>query len=410
MKALFVVLDGMADRPVAELGRKTPLQAARTPNMDRLARSGACGIVDPVAPGIPPGSDVANMALLGYDPHEHYTGRGALEALGAGLDLGPGDVAFRCNFATVNENGVVLDRRAGRISTENASVLAEAIREALEEADFGVEVKFVNTVQHRAVLVLKGEALSRAISDTDPKENGKPLKKCVPLDSSPEAKKTAGIVNNLSEFLMKVLREHPLNKELERPANAILFRGAGTLPDLRPLSELYSIRGACISAVALVKGVCKAAGLDILDVPGATGSYDTNLDAKFSRALEALNEGYDLMFVHIKATDVASHDHDAAKKVWFLERVDEALGKALDALSTEDTYVLITSDHTTSVRTGKHEGDPVPAALAGPEVRVDAVERFDEINCSRGSLCRLRGIDLMPVLMNLLGKVERFGF
>jgi len=410
MKALFVVLDGMADRPVAELGRKTPLQAARTPNMDQLARSGACGIVDPVAPGIPPGSDVANMALLGYDPYEHYTGRGALEALGAGLDLRPGDVAFRCNFATVDENGVVLDRRAGRISTENASVLAEAIREALEEADFGVEVEFVNTVQHRAVLVLRGEALSRAISDTDPKENGKPLKKCVPLDSSPEARKTADIVNNLSEFLMKVLKEHPLNKELERPANAVLFRGAGTLPDLRSLDELYGIKGACISAVALVKGVCRAAGLDILDVPGATGSYDTDLDAKFSRALEALNEGYDLVFVHIKATDVASHDHDVAKKVWFLERADEALGKALDALSTEDTYVLITSDHTTSVRTGKHEGDPVPVALAGPEVRVDAVERFDEINCSRGSLCRLRGIDLMPVLMNLLGKVERFGF
>ncbi len=410
MKAMFVVLDGMADRPVAELGRKTPLQVAKTPNMDKLAASGACGIVDPVAPGIPPGSDVANMALLGYDPYEHYTGRGALEALGAGLDLKPGDVAFRCNFATVNEDGIVLDRRAGRISTDKASVLAQAIREALEEADLGVEVEFANTVQHRAVLVLRGEGLSRAISDTDPKENGRPLKKCLPLDDSPEARKTADIVNALSELIMKVLREHPLNKELEKPANAILFRGAGTLPGLRPLGDLYGIKGACISAVALVKGVCKAAGLEVMEVPGATGSYDTDLDAKFARALEALRGPYDLVFVHVKATDVASHDHDAAKKVWFLEQVDVALGKALEALGTEDTYVLLTSDHTTSVRTGKHEGDPVPVALAGPEARTDDVERFDEVSCSRGCLCRLRGIDLMPTLMNLLGKVRRFGF
>ena len=410
MKAMFVVLDGMADRPVAELGRKTPLQVAKTPNMDKLAASGACGIVDPVAPGIPPGSDVANMALLGYDPYEHYTGRGALEALGAGLDLRPGDVAFRCNFATVDEDGIVLDRRAGRISTDKASVLAQAIREALEEADLGVEVEFANTVQHRAVLVLRGEGLSRAISDTDPKENGRPLRKCSPLDGSPEAKRTADIVNALSELMMKVLKEHPLNKELEKPANAILFRGAGTLPDLRPLGDLYGIRGTCISAVALVKGVCKAAGLEVMEVPGATGSYDTDLDAKFTRALEALKGPYDLVFVHIKATDVASHDHDAAKKVWFLERVDVALGKALEALETEDIYVLLTSDHTTSVRTGKHEGDPVPVALAGPEARTDDVERFDEVSCSRGCLCRLRGIDLMPTLMNLLGKVGRFGF
>ena len=411
MKALYLVCDGMADRPVKELGRRTPLQVARTPNMDRLAREGITGIMDPVAPGVPPGSDVANMALLGYDPYEHYTGRGGLEALGAGLELGPGDVAFRCNFATVDEQGIVLDRRAGRISTEKAAILAEAIRDALEEADLGVEVIFVNTVQHRGVLVLRGEGLSRAISDTDPKKNGRPMRKCVPLDDRPEARRTADIVNRLSELLRSVLAKHPLNKELKPPANAILLRGAGTVPKLKPLPELYGIKAVAVSAVALVKGVCRAAGMELIDVPGATGSYDTDLDAKLSHAVEALRKGADLAFVHVKATDIASHDHDAQKKIWMIERVDSALGKALEALDLDnETYVLITADHTTSLRTGSHEGDPVPVVLAGPEARTDDVRAFDEPSCARGGLCRLRGKDLMPVLMNLLGKVERFGF
>ena len=409
MGVLLVVCDGMADRPVVELGRRTPLQVAETPNMDKLAEVGSCGIMDPVAPGIPPGSDVANMALLGYDPYEHYAGRGALEALGAGLELGPGDVAFRCNFATVDASGVVLDRRAGRISTEKASVLAEAIREALEKADFGVEVEFVNTVQHRAVLVLRGEGLSKAISDTDPKVVGKPIKECVPLEDTAEARRTAEVVNRLTAFFREVLSSHPLNKELPKPANAILMRGAGSLPELKPLGELYGIRGACISAVALIKGVCRAAGLEVLDVPGATGSYDTDLGAKFSKAIWALGNGYDFVFLHIKATDVASHDHAVDKKVWFIGEVDKALGGALEALSLDEDYVVLTADHTTSLRTGQHEGDPVPLAIAGPEARPDGVERFDEISCSLGCLCRLRGVDLMPILMNLLGKVRRFG-
>ena len=151
--------------------------------------------------------------------------------------------------------------------------------------------------------------------------------------------------------------------------------------------------------------------MEVLDVPGATGSYDTDLGAKFSHALKALEDGADLVFLHIKATDLASHDHDARRKVEVIERIDKALGEALGALDLEDTtYVVLTADHTTSVRTGKHEGDPVPVALAGPEVRVDDVARFDEVSCARGGLCRLKGKDLMPILMGLLGKVKRFGF
>ena len=413
MNVLFVVCDGMADRPVKELGRRTPLQVARTPNMDRLADLGITGILDPVAPGVPPGSDVANMALLGYDPYEYYTGRGALEALGAGLELKPGDVAFRCNFATVSPDGVVLDRRAGRISTEDARVLAEALRAEAERLgpELGVEIIFVSTVQHRAVLVLRGEGLSRAISDTDPGENGKPIARCVPLEDTPEARRTADIVNAITERFRSVLAEHPLNKRLERPANAILLRGAGTLPPAKTLHELYGIRGACISAVALIKGVGRMAGLELVDVPGATGSYDTDLDAKFSHALRALRRGADLVFLHIKATDIASHDHAADKKVSFIERIDAALGRALEQLDLEgETYVLLTADHTTSLRTGKHEGDPVPVALAGPEVRRDDVRAFDEVSCAKGGLCRLRGVDLMPILMNLLGRMKKLGF
>ena len=412
MNVLFVVCDGMADRPVRELGRRTPLQAARTPVMDRVAELGITGLVDPVAPGVPPGSDVANMALLGYDPYEHYSGRGAFEALGAGLELGPGDVAFRCNFATVDERGVVLDRRAGRISTEHARVLAEALKEEAEElgAELGVEIAFVSTVQHRGVLVLRGEGLSRAISDTDPGEVGRPLRRCEPLESTPQARRTAELVNAISERFREVLARHPLNERLKAPANAILLRGAGTLPHAKTLRELYGIRGACISAVALIRGVARMAGLELLDVPGATGSYDTDLDAKFSHALRALEGGADLVFLHIKATDIASHDHAVEEKVGFIERIDGALGRAMELLDLEDeTYLLITADHTTSLRTGKHEGDPVPLALAGPEVRRDEVRAFDEVSCARGGLCRLRGVDVMPVLMNLLGRVEKLG-
>jgi len=413
LNVLFVVCDGMADRPVRELGRRTPLQVAETPNMDALAEMGITGIVDPVAPGVPPGSDVANMALLGYDPYKHYAGRGALEALGAGLDLAPGDVAFRCNFATLGPSGVVEDRRAGRIRTEHATRLAEALRSVAEEvgSQFGIRIEFVPTVEHRAVLVLRGEGLSRAVSDTDPGEAGRPGRECVPLDGTPEARRTAEIINLLSERFRRALEAHPLNRRLPKPANAVLFRGAGTLPRLRTLRELYGIEGACISAVALVKGVCRAAGLRLLDVPGATGSYNTDLNAKFSSAVEALREGADLVYLHIKATDLASHDHAVGRKVELIERIDKALGSALDALDLEDeTYVLVTADHTTSLRTGKHEGDPVPVVLAGPEVRPDNVDRFDEISCARGGLCRLRGTDLMPVLMNLLGRARKFGF
>ena len=413
MKALFVVCDGMADRPVEELGRKTPLQVAETPNMDALAGKGITGIVDPVAPGVPPGSDTANMALLGYDPYEHYTGRGGLEALGVGLDLAPTDVAFRCNFATLSPSGLVEDRRAGRIKSQHAAQLAEALRGVAEEvgSEFGIRVEFVPTVEHRAVVVLRGEGLSRAVSDTDPGEAGRPVKACAPLDGTPEARRTAQLVNALSERFREVLEAHPLNEELPKPANAVLFRGAGTVPRLKPLGELYGIRGACISAVALIRGVCRAAGLELLDVPGATGSYDTDLNAKFSWAVRALDGGADFVFLHVKATDLASHDHAVDKKVELIERIDDALGSALNALDLGgDVYVLVTADHTTSLRTGNHEGDPVPVALAGPEVRPDRVDRFDEMSCASGGLCRLRGKDLMPILMNLLGRVKKFGF
>lgn len=413
MKALFVVCDGMADRPVRELGRRTPLQVAETPNMDALAGRGITGIVDPVAPGVPPGSDVANMALLGYDPYEHYTGRGGLEALGAGLDLGPGDVAFRCNFATVGPSGLIMDRRAGRIRSEHAAELAEALGPVARDvgSKFNVVVELVPTVEHRAVVVLRGEGLSRAVSDTDPGEVGRPIVECRPLDNSPEARRTAEIVNALSRAFREALEAHPLNKELPKPANAILFRGAGIRPRLRTLGELYGIRGSCISAVPLVRGVCRAVGLRPLDVPGATGSYDTDLHAKFSWAVRELEGGADFVFLHVKATDLASHDHAVGKKVELIERIDEALGHALGALDLDsDTYVLITADHTTSLRTGKHEGDPVPVVLAGPEVRPDGVEKFDEVSCATGGLGRLRGKDLMPILMNLLGRVGKFGF
>lgn len=412
MKAILVISDGMADRPVKELDWKTPLEVSHRPALNQIAKTGVCGAIDPISPGIPPGSDTATLALLGYDALKVYSGRGALEALGSGVKVLPGDVAFRCNFATVDKNMVVTDRRAGRIANEDASKLAESLQNIKIKKSLGADFMFKSTIQHRIVLSIRGPKLSTAVSDSDPGEAGRKALEMKPLENSTEAKLTAKIVNELTPEFHKALQNHPVNDERVKrglpPANMVLCRGAGTLPNIKPLSKIYNIKTACVGATPLVRGVCKAAGMDVIDVKGATGTPQTDYIGKAKAAVQALKH-YDFVLLHVKATDVASHDGNAKLKVEVIEKVDAMLGYLLSKVDMSSTYLAVTADHTTSVLTGNHEGDPVPIAITGPYVRCDDVEEYGERTCAKGGLNRIRGADLMPILMNLLGKTTKFG-
>lgn len=412
MKAVLVIADGMADRPLKKLDWKTPLEAAHKPSLNHIANTGVSGIMDPISPGLPPGSDTATLALLGYNALKVYSGRGAFEAIGSGVNVLPDDVAFRCNFATVNDNLVVLDRRAGRISNEDGSKLAESLQKIKLTKHSNAVFLFKNTIQHRTSLLIHGPKLSTAVSDSDPEKIGEKVSEIKPLDESPEAGLTAEILEELIQKFHEVLKQHPVNKErIKRglpPANIILCRGAGTIPNIKPLSQIYGISAVCIGATPLIRGVCKAAGMKLIDVKGATGTPQTDFMAKAKATVQALKTN-DFVLLHVKATDVASHDGNIKQKVELIEKIDSMLGYVLTNIDLGTTYLAVTADHTTSSITKNHEGDPVPIAITGPYVRSDDVEEYDERACAQGGLNRIRGMDLMPILMNLIGKTKKFG-
>ncbi len=402
-RILLIVLDGLGDRANPSLRYRTPLQVARTPNMDALASRGSCGLMDPIAPGVRAGSDTSHLAFLGYEPYEVYPGRGSFEALGMGMELKPGDVAFRCNFATVDENLVVKDRRAGRIK-EGTAELARAVS--------GIEVdgiKFIvkEGVEHRAGLIMRGEGVSERVSDVDPHEEGVRVNKPRPLE--PGAERAA---DALWEFLLRaheILKEHPVNLEREErglpPANFLLPRGPGRAPDLQPFGEKWDLKAAAIAGVPLIKGICRFLGMEVIEDPRFTGGVDTDMVAKFSTAVPLL-ERYDFVMVNIKATDIAGHDGNPEMKVKLIERADEAIGETLMDLS--DVVLVITADHSTPCTVRDHSGDPVPIMIISEDVRRDECTAFDEISVARGTL-RIRGTDLMPTLMNLSNRAEKFG-
>lgn len=411
-KTILIIADGMADRPIKELGFKTPLEAATKPNLDRVAENGICGIMDSIAPGVVPGSDTSTLAILGYDPWKVYSGRGAFEAEGSDVEVLPGDVAFRCNFATVNDHLVVLDRRAGRIANEDAAKLAASLRKVKLPESLKVTFQFRNTVQHRAILAIRGPKLSSSVSDSDPETDGKKALEVRPLEDSAEAKRTAQIANLLVHEFHRVLAQHPVNKmraDQNLPvANMILLRGAGNLPKISTLREKYGIKSACVAAVSLIRGVCKVAGMNLIDVKGATGTPQTNYMAKARASVQSLKKN-DFVLLHVKATDVASHDGNVKLKVQIIEKIDKMMGYVLANTDPESTFVAVTADHTTSTVTRNHEGDPVPVVIMGPGARCDDVAEFGERTCAKGGLNRIRGLDLMPTLMSLMGKGKKFG-
>ncbi len=372
-KILLVVLDGLGDRPIKDLGNKTPLQAAATENLDWFAANGAVGLLDPIAPGVCPGSDTSHLALLGYDPETTYTGRGPFEAAGVGIDVRPGDVAFRCNFATVDVGLRVVDRRAGRIR-EGTDRLAASL-DALTIGD--TQVYFRAGTEHRAVLVFRGTGLSPHVSDTDPHEDR--AKVPAAHATQPDGEKTARMLNVFLKRAYEVLARHEVNRERvgagQPPANYVLTRGGGVMPNIPRFPERYGMKAAAVAGVALIKGICRCVGLEVLPVPGATGGLDSDFAAKARAATDALAT-HDFVLVNVKAPDLCGHDGRAMEKVQVLERIDRELVAHLRAHLPADTVLAVTGDHSTPCARKDHSGDPVPVLAFGEGLRTDGVGRL----------------------------------
>ncbi len=409
MKALLLITDGLGGRPTDYNGQ-TCLEAAETPNLDRLAEIGAVGLLDPIKPGVRPGSDTAHLSIFGYDPYKYYTGRGVFEALGTGLKPNKGDVSFRTNFGTVDENFVVKDRRAGRIE-KGQKKLEEALQN-LKPKDSNVEIEFKTSVEHRGALVLRGSELSGSITDVDPHETGKKINKSQPTDDRKSSKKTADIVNDLVKQSYEILKDLPINKKRKEegklPANVLLIRGAAINPDLPTLKDLYGINGVVISGGSLYTGVGKSIGLKFKKAEGVTGGADSPIINKAKLAVKEINKGTDFVFIHMKGADSCAHDHDAEKKIQYIEKVDRVAKYLLDNLDWNETHIAFTGDHTTPIVYGDHVSDPVPMLFAGPNVSQDRVEKFDEKNAPNGGLGRISG-NVAPILFGYSNWLEKFG-
>lgn len=397
MKVLLLVCDGIGDRPIEELGGKTPLEAAHTPNMDALAAKGECGISDPISPGVRAGSDTSHLAIMGYDPYETYTGRGPLEAAGLGMEVKPGDIAFRCNFATLDENMVLTDRRAGRIA--DSAPLAEPIDNIKLD---GAEVLF-KSLSYRGALILRGEGLSDKVSDTDPHVTGEKVHKAHGLDGSPEAEKTARLLNDFTGKVYEVLKDHPYNQERlskgELPGNMALTRGVGMAPDLEAFSEKTGFDPCCMATTSIIKGFAAMLGMERIDVK-------PDYKERIGQALEILQEK-DFILMNIKEPDEAGHDNEPQRKVAVIEEVDRALEQVLDFV--DDNYFILLSDHSTPCGIMDHSGDPTPVIICGPGVRTDHVKIYGERACARGGLNRIRHMDIIPILLNLMNKSKKYG-
>jgi len=395
-KIIFIILDGLGDRPILSLNNQTPLESAKTPNLDKLAKEGVCGIIQVLKPGVIPHSDDAHLTLFGYDLKREYPGRGPIEAAGIGLKLKQGDVALRSNLETVDENLTVIDRRAGRI---------ESTKPFTEKFD-GIKINNVKFIVkpgtgYRAIIVLRGKNLSDKITDSDPKKVGKKINTIKPSDSSKEAKFTAAVLNKFILKTNEVLKNDPLNKERIKkglfPGNIFLTRGAGYVKKQTTFKERYGLKACCIAGAGLYKGLGAVLGMDVLKVKGATGLPNTNVKAKFNAAINALKK-YDFVFVHVKPTDSLGEDGNVNGKKAFIEKIDEATKLLLN----RKELIVITADHSTPCECKTHSSDPVPLLIHGENIKPDIVIKFSEKECSSGSLGLVKGKDLMKKIMNLV--------
>lgn len=387
-KIVLLVLDGLGDLPNPDQGGRTPLEAARTPNLDRIVPAAALGRILPVAPGITPGSGPGHLALFGYDPVETVVGRGVLEALGAGLELMKGDVAARANFCSVGADGVVTDRRAGRIASEVCAQLVERLQRGIARIE-DVEVILKAGKGHRFVVVLRGPGLAGGVSDADPHHEGVAIPRA--MAQTPAAEKTARIANTFVARTREVLAK-------DHPANAVLARGLSARPRLPGYAERFKLRAAAIAAYPMYRGVAQLAGMSVLPVGEAPA------DA-FAAARQRWSE-FDFFFIHIKGTDMAGEDGNFKAKVETLETVDQAL-PALLALAPD--VLCVTGDHSTPVMVRGHSWHPVPVLVHGRWCGADGSPRFHEKSAGAGSLGTFASHDLMAVLLANAGRLDKFG-
>ncbi len=403
-KVFLVICDGIGDRPIPELARKTPLEVAKTPNLDKLAQGGISGAMHTLERGVKPGSDTAHLSLFGYDPNVYYTGRGPFEVAGIDMEVKPGDVCMRMNMATVDGGLKVLDRRAGRI--DNTSEFADLFNGV--EID-GVKFLLKKSTAYRLGLVMRGKGLSSAITGSDPKAVGIKIKESKPKDDSAEAKFTAEVLNKFLEMAHQKLKNLKSNKkrvkEGKLAANYFLVRGAGVHPDMPSFEEKYGLKAACIAGAGLYKGIGKMLGMKVVKVKGATGKPDSDLKAKVKKALE-LQKTHDFMFLHFKGADSLGEDGDYKGKIKFIEKIDAAMKPFL---SLKNSLVVVTADHSTPCGLKDHSGDDVPVTMKSDQVRDDEVEHFNERECAKGRLGQLRGAHLMPIIVDLIGIAQKFG-
>ncbi len=399
-------MDGLGDRACSDLNGKTPLQYMDTPNLDWFTTNGASGVVDVIRPGVRPGSDTAHLSILGYDPLEVYTGRGPFEAAGIGLIGKQGDVAFRCNFSTLDENMNVIDRRAGRISTPDTTELVKSLSGLVID---GIEIIVKEGTEHRAALILRGPGLNPEITDADPHELG-------PIHTSvgkvPEAEFTANVINKFVKKSYEIMKDHPVNikrREQGLPeANALLPRGGGKFPDILPFTEEYGMSGACVAGVGMIKGICGVCGLDVIDLPDVcNGGVTSDFTEKAKVALETL-KNYDFVLMNCKAPDVCGHDGNSELKANIVKKLDDMAGYIRENLS-DDMVIAFTADHSTPCCMEDHSADPVPLTIYAADTIVDDATQFNEVGCAKGRLGRIRGHDILQILMDMANRTEKFG-
>lgn len=395
MKYIVLVPDGMADEPVEQLAQKTPLEVAETPNMDYIVQNGLLARARTIPSNLSPASDVANLSILGYDPHKYYSGRAPLEAAYMGVELPEGSLAFRCNLVTVSD-GNMADYSAGHISSKEAAILIEELNKGLG----GAEVRFYPGVSYRHLMVLKNDAVEELASAicTPPHDIlGQPVKKYVPKGRQVQ------FLIDLMERSKNILGAQEINRVRvdlgENPANMIWLWGQGGKPVMPLFKDKFGLTGAVISAVDLIKGIGKIIGLDVINVEGATGYYDTNYTGKAKAALDALKKK-DFVFVHVEATDEAGHNGDLRMKIATIERFDKmVVGPILEAYrGRQDFRLLVLPDHATPVSLRRHTADEICVAMMGYGIAKNGFSSFSEAEAKKSDVF-FEGHQLMDVFL-----------
>lgn len=398
MKTIVILGDGMSDRPVAVLGGKTPLEVAQKPFIDQIAREGRTGLLSTIPVGMPLGSDVANLQVLGYDSRTNYTGRATLEAASIGVSLNQEDVAFRLNLISVAD-GRIANHSAGHISTSEADQLIQTLNKELRIEKGEYPFRIHTGISFRNLLVLEGGWAHTEVDCIPPHDHlGEAVADLMPKAMIDDAKATATatVLKQLIKQSWEILADHPVNKNRraqgKQTADSVWPWSPGKRPAMITLKQRFGVHAAVISAVDLVKGLGIYAGADVIEVPGATGLWDTNYEGKAQAALDALDK-YDFIYVHVEATDEASHARDPQLKIKCIEMLDQRLVKPiLEGLKKRDNDVIVAvlPDHPTFVETGSHSNDPVPVAIRIPGQTPDEVEIYSEKECARGLLGNLQ--------------------